>query len=220
MVVRSGNEGSDGPKLTSPLSRVALSREPPAPKRSGRRGHRDAGPAPRGRGLEGLGVAARLRPPSRQPRRCDPGRRALRRLHGLVRRADGQPPQSVVRGRPDLPTGLPPSGAHDRLLHHRRGGAPAVAHRRARSGRRGTPRGSLHGRSRVRMATRRRGRAHPRSRRRAGDGPLGADGQQRPLLRLPHRPRLQRPAGRRGGPGPAQPTRLAGRARPAAGARA
>ena len=131
------------------------------------------------------------------------------------------PPEPLVRGGPDLPADLPAPGADDGLPRHRRGGVRPVA--RHRSARWPTSRSSS------------RSTPSPSNR----EWPLVAAAvvileagvvmatvrwdltrQQRPVLRLPHRPGLHRAAGRGGGPGPAQPARLAGRARRAAGARA
>ena len=215
MVVPPGNEGSDGPQLTSPLPRVA-----PAPERTGRGVGRGA-PRPRGRrGLAGLGVAARLRPSLRHPRRRGPRRGAVRPVLGLGHRADRDPSQPVVRRRPDLPAGLPPPGADDRLPRHYRRGVRAVARHRSGPGRRRAPRRALHGGPRVGLDPRRGGGGHPRSRRPHGHGALDAHGQRCQVLRVPHRPRPHRAAGRGGGAGAAQPARLAGRARRAPGARA
>ena len=100
------------------------------------------------------------------------------------------------------------------------GGLRPVARRRPGAGRCRAPRRALHGGARVRVAPRHRRRGHPRSRRRDGHGALEPGSQRRPVLRLPHRARLHRAPGRRGGAGPAQPARLAGRAGRAAGARA
>ena len=72
MDVSPGNEGSDAPQLSSPLSRVAPARRPPGTSR--RRRHRP-GPAARP-GLARLGAAARLRPPLRRLRRRGARRRS------------------------------------------------------------------------------------------------------------------------------------------------
>ena len=215
MVVPPGNEGSDGPQLTSPLPRVA-----PAPDRAGRRGGR-AGARPTGRrALAPLGGAARLRPPQRHPGRPRPRAGAVRAVLGLGRAARRPALEPLVRGRPHLPAGLPPPGADDRVRRHRRRGLRPVARLRPVPGRRGTPRRALHRRPRVRVAPRRRGGRRPGGRRGHGHRALGAGAEQRPVHRLPHRAGLHRTPGRGGGARAAQPARLAGRARRAVGGRA
>ena len=167
--------------------------------------------SPGRRSLAHLAVAARRGPPLRHAGGYGPGGRALRPVLGLGRRANGTS-EPLVRGSPDLPPGLPSSGADDGLPGHCRGGLRPVARRRPGPGRCRPPRRALHRGARVRMAPRRRRGGHPRSRRRDGHGALEPGSQQRPVLCLPHRARLHRAPGRGGGTHSAEPARLAGRA--------
>ena len=215
MVVPPGNEGSDGPQLTSPLPRVA-----PAPDCTGRSGRPGAGcPRATGRGGSGSG--------------CGPSTGATPPCVDVVLAAglfvvcSGWVIERTAT-RPDL---WFVAALIFPLVFRRRApmtvflviaavafvqwlvtGRPwPTARSSSRSTRwRSSPTWLLVAAAAVILEV---GRRH-------GHGALDADRQRRQVLRLPHRAGLHGAAGRRGGAGAAQPARLAGRARRAAGARA
>ncbi len=214
MVVPPGNEGSDGPQRTSPVSRVA-----PARERPGHAGQRARSRTPARRGGAGLGAPAGLRPPLRHLCRRGAGLRPLRLVLGMAHRAWHRA-EFVAGRRPDLPPDLPAAGTDDRLPRHQRGGLRAVLGHQPCAGRRRAARGALHRGARVAVVPRRGGLGHPRGRRRLGHDQLDADGERSQVVRVPHRSRLRCAAGGHRDAGAAQPAGLAGRAHPAPGDRA
>ena len=217
MVVPPGNEGSDGPQLTSPLPRVA-----PAPERTGwppgrrpPRPSRTTGPGGSG---SGCAPSTGATPPSSTW--SSPLALFVLCSGWVVERSSGAPQPVVRRAALIFP-----------LVFRRRAPmtvflviaavafvqwlvtGPALADVALL-----VALYTVALESEWRLVAGRRG--DPRSRCRAGHRALEPGRQPRPVLRVPHRTRLHRAAGRGGGAGPAQPARLAGRAGRAAGARA
>ena len=117
MVCPPGNEGSDGPQLTSPLPRVAPTPDPRGGVPTGTAHDRQDDGA--WRVWEWLRAFDRRLRRTRRPR---PGRGALRAVLGLARQEPGTAAEPLVRRRADPPAGLPAPGAHGRVPRHRRRG--------------------------------------------------------------------------------------------------
>ena len=218
MVVPPGNEGSDGPQLTSPVPGVAPARNArPAAWRRGPAGGPTVSSTGRGRSGNGCAPSTAATPPY-VDLVLAAGLFVL--CSGWVVERTAHRPNLWFVGGPGLPAGLPAPGADDRLPRHRRGGVRPVARRPARLADAAllvalytvalesdwvlVVAASAILETGVVMATVRW-------------TPTGNDVES---LRLPDRAGLHRPAGRGRGPRPAQPARLAGRTRRAAGARA